>query len=132
MRVPADLVGAGSCGLPHSCCYVPSCRAAAAATAPTVASPDGDGCCRYFLAKAQLYAPDFAALRFSYGLNGILLPAADAAPLGRFLLVPRHTAYYLLLLTAYHCPPLAPCHYYYSLTTHYSLLTTHYSLLTTH
>ena len=42
----------------------------------------------YLLAKVELYAPDFAALRFSYGLNGILLHAADLPALARFLLDP--------------------------------------------
>lgn len=42
----------------------------------------------YLLAKASLYQPEFAALRFSYGLNGLLLPATDLTPLARFLLDP--------------------------------------------
>jgi hypothetical protein len=28
---------------------------------------------RYLISKAEIYRRDFAALRFSYGLNGILL-----------------------------------------------------------
>ena len=43
----------------------------------------------YLRAKAALYRPDYAALRFSYGLNGILLPARDARALASFLLRPR-------------------------------------------
>lgn len=47
---------------------------------------------RYLLAKATLYQPGFAALRFSYGLNGLLLPTADLPPLARFLLDPAAEA----------------------------------------
>ena len=43
---------------------------------------------QYFIAKATAYQRDWAALRFSYGLNGILLRAADVPPLARFLLHP--------------------------------------------
>jgi len=39
----------------------------------------------YLEAKASLYRPDWAALRFSYGLNGILLRSADAPALAAFL-----------------------------------------------
>ena len=43
---------------------------------------------RYLLVKATLYQPGWAALRFSYGLNGILLKADDLPPLAEFLLRP--------------------------------------------
>ena len=43
---------------------------------------------RYLLAKASIYRPDWAALRFSYGLNGILLPSADLSAFAAFLLDP--------------------------------------------
>ena len=43
---------------------------------------------QYLLAKAQLYQPDFAALRFSYGLNGILMHGRDLPPFANFLLNP--------------------------------------------
>lgn len=43
---------------------------------------------QYFIDKATAYQRDWAALRFSYGLNGILLRAADVPPLAQFLLNP--------------------------------------------
>jgi hypothetical protein len=42
----------------------------------------------YLLAKAHIYQPGWAALRFSYGLNGILLKGGDLPPLAQFLLNP--------------------------------------------
>ena len=39
----------------------------------------------YLLAKAAIYQPEWAALRFSYGLNGILMKIEDVPPLARFL-----------------------------------------------
>ena len=38
----------------------------------------GMGALLYLLQKATLYRPDWAALRFSYGLNGILLRVSVA------------------------------------------------------
>ena len=43
---------------------------------------------RYLLAKATIYQTDWAALRFSYGLNGILMHARDLPAMARFLLDP--------------------------------------------
>jgi hypothetical protein len=40
---------------------------------------------RYLVRKASVYQPAFSALRFSYGLNGLLLPAADVPALASFL-----------------------------------------------
>ena len=42
----------------------------------------------YLLAKATIYHSRWAALRFSYGLNGIMMHTADLKPLARFLLDP--------------------------------------------
>ena len=44
---------------------------------------------QYLLRKSAIYQPRWAALRFSYGLNGIALHAADIAPLATFLLHPE-------------------------------------------
>ena len=45
---------------------------------------------RYLITKASLYhgANNWAALRFSYGLNGILVQTSDILPLAKFLLDP--------------------------------------------
>lgn len=46
----------------------------------------------YLLAKASIYRPDWAALRFSYGLNGILLRRDDLSAFASFLLNPAADA----------------------------------------